>query len=204
VLTMGLLEGSHLAEFLRARPSQRIRDQLGEHLFDLFYFQLLRLEAFHADPHWGNYLFRPDGSIGLVDFGCVKYLRPEFVATLHAIFLFPADRYGPEFNRLLDKRYALHGRKLSRAARRALSHFAETFYRTVYPPEPEREGSPIDFADESLLQGYMREGASLMRSRAELPEYILMARAESGMLATLHRLRARVHTSRIVRKYLKR
>ena len=204
VLTMDLLEGSHIDEFLRARPSQQIRDRLGENLFDLFYFQLLRLEAFHADPHWGNYLFRPDGGIGLVDFGCVKYLRPEFVATLHAVFLFSSDRYGPEFNRLLDQRYALHGRKLSRKARRALSHFAETFYRSVYPPEPEKEAVPIDFSDASIMQSYMREGAGLMRSRAELPEYILMARVESGLLATLHRLRAKVHTSRIVRKYLKR
>ena len=26
----------------------------------------------HADQHPGNYLFQEDGSIGLVDFGCVK------------------------------------------------------------------------------------------------------------------------------------
>jgi predicted unusual protein kinase regulating ubiquinone biosynthesis (AarF/ABC1/UbiB family) len=31
---------------------------------------------FHADPHPGNYRFRPDGQIGFLDFGCVKVL-PE-------------------------------------------------------------------------------------------------------------------------------
>jgi predicted unusual protein kinase regulating ubiquinone biosynthesis (AarF/ABC1/UbiB family) len=31
---------------------------------------------FHADPHPGNYRFRPDGQVGFVDFGCVKVL-PE-------------------------------------------------------------------------------------------------------------------------------
>lgn len=30
----------------------------------------------HADPHPGNYRFNPDGTVGFVDFGCVKVL-PE-------------------------------------------------------------------------------------------------------------------------------
>ena len=36
--------------------------------------QLHWLKAVHADHHPGNYLFRPDGGIGLVDFGSVKHL----------------------------------------------------------------------------------------------------------------------------------
>jgi predicted unusual protein kinase regulating ubiquinone biosynthesis (AarF/ABC1/UbiB family) len=203
VLTMGLLEGSHLDELLAGRPSQRTRDKVGAHLAELFYFQLLELEAFHADPHWGNYLFQDDGRIGLVDFGCVKYFRPEFAATLRAIYLYPGERGGPEFQRLLDQRYALHGRKLTPAARRALSRFAENFYRTVYPPEPERDGVPFDFGDEGFLRSYLRESSNLMRAKGSLPEYMLMGRAETGLYATLHRLRARVHMSRIVRAYLR-
>lgn len=204
VLTMELLEGSHLDDFLATRRSQRERDTLGAHLTELFYFQLLELEAFHADPHWGNYLFRSDGRIGLVDFGCVKYFRPEFAATLRTIFLYPGARGGAEFQRLLDQRYALHGRKLTPAARRALARFAGTFYRTVYPPEAAKDGEPFDFGDAGFLRSYLRESANLMRAKAELPEYMLMARAETGLYATLHRLKARVHTSRIVRSHLGR
>ena len=37
--------------FLAARPSQRLRDLVGARLFELFYFQLLVMEAFHADPN---------------------------------------------------------------------------------------------------------------------------------------------------------
>jgi len=204
VLTMELLEGSHLAEFLASRRSQRERDRLGAHLTELFYFQLLELEAFHADPHWGNYLFRSDGRIGLVDFGCVKYFRPGFAETLRAIYLYPGERGGPEFQRVLDQRYALHGTKLRPPARRALARFAETFYLTVYPPQVERDATPFDFADAGFLRTYLRESTNLMRSKAALPEYMLMARAETGLYATLHRLQAKVHTSRIVRSYLRR
>src|SRR5713101_4461300 len=80
VLTMSLMTGRHLEDFLAQRPSQKLRNQLGADLFELFYFQVLKIEALHADPHWGNYLFNDDGGISLVDFGCVKYLSHEAAA----------------------------------------------------------------------------------------------------------------------------
>ena len=204
VLTMELLTGKHLSEFLAGRPSQQQRDELGARLVELFYFQVLEVGAFHADPHWGNYLFGKDGTIGLVDFGCVKYLEPAFVATLKAIYLYPGDRMGPDFQRLMDQRYSLRARRLAPAARKALARFAENFYRMVYPPEAARDGEPFDFADERCLKVYLKESANLARSRCALPEYLMIARAETGLYATLHRLRARVPMSRIVRKYLPR
>ena len=202
VLTMARLEGMHLDAFLKGRPSQRLRDLLGARLVELFYFQLLEIEAFHADPHWGNYLFGKDATIGLVDFGCVKYLDPPFVAGLRNLYLFPGDRTGPRFQALLEERYRLQGQRLAPAARKALSRFAENFYRTVYPPDVSRDDEPFDFSDDGALKMYMRESANLARSRVALPEYLMMARAETGLYATLHRLRARVHMSRIVRRFL--
>jgi predicted unusual protein kinase regulating ubiquinone biosynthesis (AarF/ABC1/UbiB family) len=202
VLTMELLPGVHLDEFLAARPPQRLRDLLGARLVELYYFQMLEVEAFHADPHWGNYLFGKDATIGLVDFGCVKYLDPRFVAGLRAMYLYPGDRTGPEFQKLLELRYALQGQKLAPAARKALARFAENFYKIVYPPEASRDDQPFDFSDDSAIKSYMRESANLARSRVALPEYLMMARAETGLYATLHRLRARVPMSKIVRRFL--
>ena len=79
VLTMSRVPGLRLQEFLKAKPTQELRDKIGTALTRLFFFQLFRVQALHADPHPGNYLFNADGSIGLVDFGCVKYLKPEVV-----------------------------------------------------------------------------------------------------------------------------
>jgi predicted unusual protein kinase regulating ubiquinone biosynthesis (AarF/ABC1/UbiB family) len=202
VLTMELLTGAHLDGFLAARPTQRIRDTLGARLVELFYFQVLEVEAFHADPHWGNYLFGKDGTIGLVDFGCVKYLDSRFVQTLRALYLYPGDRTGPGFQEQLTRRHALYGQKLTSAGRKALARFAENFYRTVYPPEVSRDDQPFDFAGDAFLKTYMRESANLAKSKCALPEYLMMARAETGLYATLHRLRARVPMSRIVRRHL--
>jgi predicted unusual protein kinase regulating ubiquinone biosynthesis (AarF/ABC1/UbiB family) len=202
VLTMEVARGKHLDEFLRTRPSQKVRDVIGEHLCELFYFQLLRVGAFHADPHLGNYFFSEDGSIALVDFGCVKHLTPEFVDSLRALYLYPGARDAAHFQSLLDQRYSLFGAKLRPAARRALVSFAENFFRVYYPPEPEREGTPIDFGRMPAVQDYLRESEGLMRAKGAMPEYTFLARAELGLYGALHKLRARVHTSRIVRRHL--
>src|SRR5216683_3627716 len=108
VLTMSLMRGRHLEDFLAQRPSQKLRNELGSHLFELFYFQLLKVGALHADPHWGNYLFN-DANIGLVDFGCVKHLRAESVEYLRSVFLYPGATDSADFRRLLERHYELIG-----------------------------------------------------------------------------------------------
>ena len=204
VITMTLLPGMHLDDFLATRPAQRQRDELGDRLMELFYFQLLRLNALHADPHWGNYLFSTDGTIGLVDFGCVKRLRPAFVADLQEFLLYPGDRRSKDFERLLDKRYRLMGGTMTPGARDTLCDFAEKFYRRVFPPEPERDNDRFDFSSKEFLQEYLRGSQALFKHRGMLPEYIYLVRAEVGLYQTLHRLKARVRTSQIVRKYMVR
>jgi len=79
ILTMSFVEGLPMSAFLGTKPPQSVRDSIGSHLVELYYFQLHNLKAVHADHHPGNYLFQSDGRLGLVDFGCVK--RISFDAT---------------------------------------------------------------------------------------------------------------------------
>jgi len=201
VLTMTVVPGIHLDDFLAERPSQKLRNELGARLFDLFYFQVLKVGALHADPHWGNYLFTKDARIGLVDFGCAKHLLPESVAYLRSVFLYPGSTHSPEFRQLLEKYYRDAGRKLTPATRQALIRFADNFYRKVYPPRA-KGGQSFDFAEQKFLQVFLAESRNLFRTKAALPDLIFMVRAEVGLYQTLHRLKARVPTSTIVRKYL--
>ena len=200
VLTMTFIRGKHLQQFLASRPSQKIRNQLGANLFELYYFQLLKLGAFHADPHWGNYLFNDDCHIGLVDFGCAKKLSPSSLQYLRGVYLFPGSRRSAEFRRLLEANYERQGEKLPRAAYQALVDFAGE-YRKVYPPEKGKQ-FVFDFSDKSFLTNYIRHATNLFRTKHVMTDYIFMARAEMGLYNTLHALKARVPTSDIVRKYL--
>ncbi len=201
VLTMSLMKGEHLDDFLARRPTQKLRNQLGEHLFELFYYQVLEVQAVHADPHWGNYLFTGDAGISLVDFGCAKYMSKSTVSYLRSGFLFPGSTRSAEFRRLLEKYYRDEGRQLPTATRNALIRFAENFYRKVYPPDTDHQ-KPFDFGDPQFLKDFTAASKELFRARGVLSELIFMVRAEMGMYQTLHRLKAKVHTSAIVRKYL--
>lgn len=78
ILTMDWLEGFHLKDFLRTNPSQEIRNRIGQALWDFYNHQVHTLRQVHADPHPGNFLMRADGTMGVIDFGCVKVIPDYF------------------------------------------------------------------------------------------------------------------------------
>ncbi|MCH7345454.1 AarF/ABC1/UbiB kinase family protein [Pelomonas sp. CA6] len=82
VLSMDHLDGLHLEPWLATAPSQAQRDRMGQLLLDSFMLGLTRLRRIQADPHPGNYLFMPDGRLGLLDFGRTLALDGEFLPQL--------------------------------------------------------------------------------------------------------------------------
>jgi predicted unusual protein kinase regulating ubiquinone biosynthesis (AarF/ABC1/UbiB family) len=79
ILATERLPGMHLEEWLRTHPTQAQRDHFGQLLYDTFVHAFYGLHALHADPNPGNYLFADDGTLGLLDFGCVRYYSADFV-----------------------------------------------------------------------------------------------------------------------------
>jgi predicted unusual protein kinase regulating ubiquinone biosynthesis (AarF/ABC1/UbiB family) len=83
---MDWLDGQHLNEFLRTHnPSQEIRNKIGQALWDFYDFQIHQLRKVHADPHPGNFLLHPDGTVGIFDFGCVKEIPAFFYENYFAL-----------------------------------------------------------------------------------------------------------------------
>ncbi len=80
VLTMELAEGDHISQVTPESYSQETINLLGERLFITMADELFDFQCIHGDPHAGNFAFRPDGTLILYDFGCVKSLRPAVVA----------------------------------------------------------------------------------------------------------------------------
>lgn len=84
VLTMDLVEGATLEQAALASEEQRQR--YAETLWRFVFKGNLVGGMFNADPHPGNYLFQPDGSVSFLDFGCIQPIeegRLEPARNLH-------------------------------------------------------------------------------------------------------------------------
>lgn len=78
IITMDWIEGMHLKEFLQTKPSQELKNKIGQALWDFYNFQQHELRAVHADPHPGNFLITPNEKLGVIDFGCIKEMPDDF------------------------------------------------------------------------------------------------------------------------------
>jgi len=78
ILSMDWMPGLHLADFLATNPTQEIRNRAGQALWDFYEYQIHTCRQVHADPHPGNFLIQPDGTMGVIDFGCVKVIPDSF------------------------------------------------------------------------------------------------------------------------------
>lgn len=87
VLTMDWLEGMHMEEFLKTNPSQEVRNKIGQAIWDFYDVQVHQLRAVHADPHPGNFLMQTDGTLGVIDFGCVKEIPEDFYLNYFALLV---------------------------------------------------------------------------------------------------------------------
>jgi predicted unusual protein kinase regulating ubiquinone biosynthesis (AarF/ABC1/UbiB family) len=77
VMTMERLEGVHLDKFLESNPSQEQRNEFARKILRAWYRLYATGRLFYADFHPGNFLFRRDGSLGLIDFGFMLPLDGE-------------------------------------------------------------------------------------------------------------------------------
>ena len=199
VLTMSRVPGLRLQEFLKTNPSQELRDQLGAGLTRLFFFQLFRVQALHADPHPGNYLFNNDGTIGLVDFGCVKYLKPEVV---RCYAQFWSREWVNDSKLYAEIIRVVFGPKTSPnelRVRRCMSEIRR-FYDEFHPLEKTQKA--LDLGDSKFMDRMAELAKTILKNKFLSPEFIFLSRTESGMCNLLHILKARVLTTQIARQWM--
>ncbi|MCX6953166.1 MAG: AarF/ABC1/UbiB kinase family protein [Verrucomicrobia bacterium] len=189
VITMSFVEGESLDDFLRRKPPQALRDLVGRRLLEMYYTQMGWLKAVHADHHPGNYLFHPDGRIGLVDFGCVKRidLAPIVEATRRRAWRESAE----EEKRVLALIFGAHTPPAR--ARKFLPNL-DRLADTLFP----RGASPLtDFRDVKVWEALRSTSEFALREKLVAPEFAFLSRADLGLYHLLHRLGARVNIGEI-------
>ena len=76
IITMDWKEGVHLSQF--STDDEKVRNQLGQALWDFYMFQIHKLKKVHADPHPGNFMISPKNELIVIDFGCMKTIPMDF------------------------------------------------------------------------------------------------------------------------------
>ena len=77
VLTMELVNGVHLDQYLARQPSQDERNEAATKMVRGWYRLMYAGRMLYNDFHPGNFLFLDDGRLGLIDFGYILPLDDE-------------------------------------------------------------------------------------------------------------------------------
>ena len=192
LLTSTWMEGRGILEFKDAPAGQRNRIALN--MFRAWYVPLYYYGVIHGDPHLGNYTVRPDDSINLLDFGCVRVFGPHFVGGVielyHALMTDDIPR--------AVHAYETWGFKdLSKEKIETLNIWA----RFLYAPLMEDKIRPIGEVTNGV---YGRETAQKVHEKLReiggvtVPrEFVFMDRAALGLGSVFLHLRAEINWHRV-------
>jgi predicted unusual protein kinase regulating ubiquinone biosynthesis (AarF/ABC1/UbiB family) len=192
VLTTTLMPGKPLDVWLGGNPSQEARDHVAQKLSDVFLKGLYELNVIHADPNPGNFIIADDLTIGLVDFGCVKRLEPDFVEHYRRLTEAVAhQRNEDHFGQMIA--LGLVPPDLADADLRAiktLSDAAADWFSRLFSEE---------YFDFGVRKTFMAEGKAVMRCSRDLrrhfnvnPDVIFPDRTRYGLLRIFEMMGARL------------
>jgi predicted unusual protein kinase regulating ubiquinone biosynthesis (AarF/ABC1/UbiB family) len=191
---MSWLEGRPLLEFARTERDVARRNRVALHMFRAWYVPFYGYGVIHGDPHLGNYTVRPDRSVNLLDFGCVRVFPPSFVQGV--IDLYEALKRGDEA--LAVHAYESWGFKgLTPAIIAALNRWAAFVYGPLLEDRPRLiQDSPSGTYGARVAA---EVHAELRRLGPVKPprEFVLMDRAAVGLGSVFLHLKAEVNWHRL-------
>jgi predicted unusual protein kinase regulating ubiquinone biosynthesis (AarF/ABC1/UbiB family) len=186
VLTSERSDGVRWARAQQA--DQATMDRWGEAIYRFTLGSLRRMGRFNADPHPGNYLFHPDGSVTFLDFGCVKTFTTEQVDWMRATVQTSIEGDGES----LLRRYAEGGfvDPADPPTPDGLLAWARESLAPVLEPQPFRYVP--EFAARLVDLEFSPRGphAATVQKLALPGEYLSLSRIDLGMTAVLATLRA--------------
>jgi predicted unusual protein kinase regulating ubiquinone biosynthesis (AarF/ABC1/UbiB family) len=192
LLTMTWLEGEPLLNW--KSHSQEDKDRLAIQMFRTWYVPFYSYGVIHGDPHLGNYTVRPDGSVNLMDFGCVRIFPPRFVRGSIELYraLMTDDRARAV---AAYEDWGFSG--LTHDMIAVLNRWAAFLYGPLMDDRPRR-------LTEGMVEGHGREMAQnvfgeLRRMGGVRPprEFVFMDRAAIGLGAVFIHLRASINWHRL-------
>ncbi|HAT36545.1 MAG TPA: ABC transporter ATP-binding protein, partial [Rhodospirillaceae bacterium] len=171
---------------LKEAPLER-RNQVAHTMFRAWYVPFYRYGVIHGDPHLGNYSIAEDGTVNLLDFGCIRVFPPRFVKGV--IDLYEALKTGDDA--LAAEAYGCWGfEDISKELMDVLNIWAEF----VYAPLLKDEVARIQESDSGMYGAKVagKVHRELRRVGGVTPprEFVFMDRAAVGLGSVFMHLKA--------------
>jgi len=193
LLTTEWADGQQILNFKNS--DLETRNQLAMNMFRAWYVPLYHTGVIHGDPHLGNYSVRDDLSINLMDFGCVRVFRPEFVGGV-------IDLYNALKNN--DEALAIHAYEtwgfgnLSKDMIEVLNIWARFLYGPILDDKVRKIGDTNNgvYGREKAQEVHKR--LKELRSGVPVPrEFVFMDRAALGLGSVFIHLQAEINWYRV-------
>ncbi len=196
VLTTEYIEGKHLDQWLAEKPDQAARNHVGQLLFNMFCYQLHELKVLHADPHPGNFLICDDGSIALIDFGCIQRLAPDYAKKITQLFTRDPQKIYQAYKSLGLMSHDFPFEKFERDIFQAI----EPMHTWMSAPGLMEKDQAFDF---SQLPAMPKNGLSHMKKAIKeinevQQEQIYFDRSYFGLLSILRKIGATIRTEKLL------
>ncbi len=198
VLTLSYEPGDPLGE-LDQRYDQTQRNAIGSLLFRTMGAQLYHFGRMHCDPHPGNFAVRPDGSLVIYDFGCIKRL-PAGITDIYRQLTLSA---------LAGDASAVESGLIRLGARNTHHTMAMPldFYRPWIRLAQDSLGAtePVDFGSFPLAERAIklsRKALPHWRAFQPVPDLVMINRALGGHYWNLRQLGCRLSTRSLIEQVL--
>jgi predicted unusual protein kinase regulating ubiquinone biosynthesis (AarF/ABC1/UbiB family) len=195
VLTMSRITGTNLDRFLETATPEA-KHKAGKVLVDVFHEMVYVHHRLHADPHGGNFLFQTDGSVGLIDFGCVKNFTADFIRDYALLSNYLVDNEKEQMISMARKMMML--RDDNPEAADVLWEFSNILAR------PFRVGRyTAGVAEDSLMDDIRGFGSKILKypSIRSPRDLIFLHRSLTGIYAMLRRLNYTCNYDEVRRRY---
>lgn len=181
VLSLTHLPGRPLDIWLTGGPTQKERHIVARRLNAIFLKSLYECHVIHADPNPGNFIIDDNLNVGLVDFGCIKHLSPEFIEQYRQLVVSAAHDDKPAHYQVMMDIGMLQQAQDDETAHeiRAVSDEFCSWFGTLYQSDPFNFKARPDF----MVQGkaLMMRCQRLHRHINVNPDFIFLERTRYGL-----------------------
>lgn len=198
VLSMTLLKGVPLNDWLKTDPSRDARDTIARRLHDFFLHCFYELNCIHADPNPGNFLIDKDLNVGVVDFGCVRHFDPEFVAKYRRLIRALSKKDSNTHMHMFREFDLLKGEldpSSEKILKETVSSFSDWYGQLVAEPVFDFSANPNFMKSAKAISQNIFKMRQHFKANAN---FVYLDRTRYGMLRLFEQLGARV---RIANKY---